>query len=413
MIVTRIEHLLKESIGLDAASIGSSAVLRAVEARIRSCRISDVEAYWELLSTSPAELQALVEAVIVPETWFFRDREAFAAAVRMVTTEWLPRRAEGTPLRLLSLPCSTGEEPYTLAMSLLDAGFRPGDFRIDGIDISRHSLEQAGKAIYGRNSFRGSDLGYRERYFTPAGTGWQLADKVCRTVRFAQGNLFELAAPDAAYDVIFCRNLLIYFDAADQRRAVGVLRRMLAPDGMIFVGHSEASLMMGEGFASAKMPLAFAFRGQEVRKSPPAVVGPVARKKISADPSRVPSYRKTRPAAPPKPAPSALAAHPPASIDEIHALADRGDIAGALAKGEAYLRKNTPTPAALHLLGVISEAGGDAARAIAYYKKALYLDPGHRDAIAHVALLLDRAGDINGARRMRERASRLGEVEAC
>lgn len=408
MIIERFERLLKRAMGLDAASIGSSAVLRAVETRARACDIADTDAYWEHVFNSAGELQALVEAVAVPETWFYRDREAFAAAVRLVTAEWLPRRKNGAPLKVLSLPCSTGEEPYTLAMSFLDAGFRSTDFQIDAIDISRQSLEVARKAIYGRNSFRGHDLAFRDRHFTQVSAGYRISEIVRHPVRFSQGNLFEVCGRDGGYDLLFCRNLLIYFDADDQRRAVGVLRRLLAPNGLVFVGHSEASLMLGEGFASARVPLAFAFRPEpQAGRTKAEVAWP----RLPARPTvqTTPPARRVRAARPVTASADIVVKAAAATLEGIRDLADRGDIKGALKLAKDYLRAGRPTPDALHLLGVISDAAGNPAAAIAYYRKALYLDPTHEETLAHVALLLERQGDRNGAQRMRDRANRVVE----
>src|ERR1700674_835338 len=154
MIYVEFENLLKRTIGLDAASIGSSAIKRAVQVRAAACNLKDPKAYWRFLCTSKAELQELVEAVIVPETWFFRDGEAFLAMARLAHEEWLPRHARA--LRLLSLPCSTGEEPYSMAMALLDGGFPVDRFRVDAVDVSTRALEHARHGIYGKNSFRGN-----------------------------------------------------------------------------------------------------------------------------------------------------------------------------------------------------------------------------------------------------------------
>src|SRR5690242_3881113 len=109
------ETLLKQTMGLDAASVGAAAIERAVRARVSAVGLNDMRVYWELVNTSRAELQALIEAVVVPETWFFRDREAFTVLARIAREEWLPTHGEGS-LRLLSVPCSSGEEPYSMAM---------------------------------------------------------------------------------------------------------------------------------------------------------------------------------------------------------------------------------------------------------------------------------------------------------
>ena len=410
MMFERFENLLKQAMGLDAASIGTSAVERAVQTRTRACGLADCDLYWAQVSTCRVELQALVEAVVVPETWFFRDRQAFAAMARLAVEEWLPMQAQGAVLRLLSLPCSTGEEPYTMAMALLDAGLPANAFRIDAIDISGPALEQAASAVYGRNSFRGNDLDYRDRHFTKAGSGYRLADAVRAPVRFRQGNLFEAAAGGETYDMVFCRNVLIYFDAHDQRRAVGVLRRLLTPSGILFVGHSEASLLLGEGFASAQIPLAFAFRKAAAtprRVKPAPVWQPKAIMAGPAPKAATPSPATTRKIAVP-----ASVRNIGVSLDEIRRAASRGDLTNAVKQGETYLRANEATPEALHLMGVISDAAGDLRAADAYYRKALYLDPEQDEVLTHLALLLEKQGEVEGARLTRDRARRLRERKA-
>ena len=102
--------------------------------------------------------------MVVTETWFFREKQPFAALVRLVIEEWLPAHPTGK-LRLLSVPCSSGEEPYSMAMALMDAGFLAARFEISAVDISSRALAFAQRAIYGRNSFRGADLEFRARHF--------------------------------------------------------------------------------------------------------------------------------------------------------------------------------------------------------------------------------------------------------
>ncbi|HSW13047.1 MAG TPA: protein-glutamate O-methyltransferase CheR, partial [Solimonas sp.] len=254
------EQLLKQAMGLDAASIGTAMVERAVQERQAALGLADARAYWDCLQGSAAELQELIETVVVSETWFFRDREAFAALARLGHEEWL-RRPEQEPQRLLSLPCSTGEEPYSMAMTLLDAGLPSAAFRIDAVDISARALARARRAIYGRNSFRGADLAFRERHFSEEPGGYQLGAAARTSVQLQQGNLL---APDflpgaALYDVIFCRNVLIYFDRATQDRAIAVLQRLLKDRGTLFVGPAETGLLLDHQFVSSKWPLAFAF----------------------------------------------------------------------------------------------------------------------------------------------------------
>ncbi|MBV8567624.1 MAG: tetratricopeptide repeat protein, partial [Methylobacteriaceae bacterium] len=380
MMFAEIEGLLKRTAGLDPASVSPSAIERAVKARLSACNLPDPRAYCERLQGSKAELQELIEALVVPETWFFRDREAFAAMVRTAVAEWLPGHAEGT-LQLLSLPCSTGEEPFSMAIALLDACFPQGRFRIHGIDISARALSRAAQATYGKNSFRGSDLDFRDRHFTATPAGYCLHDNVRRQVAFAQGNLFDPGfLPGAAlYDIIFCRNLLIYFDAIAQKHAIGVLTRLLGTNGVLLVGPSEAGLLSNNGFVSAGISRAFAFRKAVPSKAvqqrratgpkPARPAPPQARRRVS--PNRLPIGDGGAAHEPVRPAIDA------ASLDDIRRLADQGDLAEAARLCEECLRSGKASAETLHLLGLIREVSGRPAEAAECYRKTLYLDPDH------------------------------------
>ena len=404
MVAEKIETLLKQSMGLDAASIGSASIERAARVRSTACGTASLGDYWQRLTTSPVELQELIEAVVVPETWFFRDREAFVELARIACDAWLPNAAGAR--RILSLPCSTGEEPYSIAMALLDAGYPNDGFAIDAIDISERSLAHARSAIYGRNSFRGTDLAFCERHFQRASHGHRLNDAVRRTVRFEQGNIQSdgFLARAEPYDAIFCRNLLIYFDEATQAKAIAVLQRLLSPAGVLFVGPAEAGLLLNHGFVSAKVPLAFAFRRAQPAP-PPAVSAPPRR------PNAVGVEPKVRSS--PKPAQAidgATTAQSPASasaIDQAFALADQGRLMEAAALCETHLREHGPTAQAYYLLGLIGSADGRVYAADRCYRKALFLDKNHRDALTHLALLLEQQGDMDEAKLLRARAQRL------
>jgi chemotaxis protein methyltransferase WspC len=188
--MNRIEHLLRRRIGLDSQSIGSASIKRAVWLRMESLGLGRLEDYERLLEGSRAEWNQLVESVVVTETWFFRDPLVFAAFVRLVLEEWLPSHP-AAPLRLLSIPCASGEEPYSLVMALLDAGVPPDRIQIDAVDISARALARAERGVYGKNSFRGKDLTFCDRYFQPSKEGFVLEPAVRNCVRFFRGNLFS------------------------------------------------------------------------------------------------------------------------------------------------------------------------------------------------------------------------------
>jgi chemotaxis protein methyltransferase WspC len=409
----RFEQLLERTMGLMSASIGSSAVGRAVALRMSANGLLGEDAYWEFLQRSRAELQELIEAVVVPETWFFRDPQAFAAMGR-VGREKASKLGAARALRLLSLPCSTGEEAYTMAMALLNEGLSADNFRIDAIDISMRSLALARLGLYGRNSFRSQDLGFRDRYFELADRGYRIGDSARAPVDFGHGNILDpdFLAGSEPYDIIFCRNLLIYFDGSTQARAIGVLRRLLAHEGVLFAGHSETGLMPANGFVSARIPMAFAF-SVAVESPGGANRPPLAACARSASPSRPARPVLARPPAQPatrKREPSRQALAP--SISELRRLADSGLFEEAAKGCERHIRDCGPSAQALLLLALISDASGNSHDAARHYRRALYLEPDNSEALGHLALLLRSQGDQAGAQLLDDRMRRHVERRA-
>jgi chemotaxis protein methyltransferase WspC len=415
-MLMEFEMLLQRKIGLDAASIGAAAIERAVQVRLAACDIADPQAYLHHLRNSEAELQELVEAVVVPETWFFRHREAFATMTRMALDEWLPRHPDGV-LRLLSLPCSTGEEPYSMAMALLDSGFPASQFRIDAVDVSGRALAQARRAVYGRNAFRGAELGFRDRHFEAVANGHRLSEAVRRLVQFEQGSLFDSGLLPGAElsDIVFCRNVMIYFDGETQERALRVLMRLMTAKGMLFVGPSETGLLLRPDFVSVKARMAFAYRRASAvpATAKPEPAHPARRSATRPPPAPSPVARsKPRPPRPSEtpPPPVGVPAHGPAyGLEQARRLADQGRLAEAAQHCEDHIRTEASSAAVFYLLGVIREASEACAAAAEAYRKALYLDPNHYEALVHLALFHERQGDAAGARTLIERARRLAQ----
>jgi chemotaxis protein methyltransferase WspC len=386
--------------GLDAASIGASAVERAVQLRMEASNLPDLRAYIEFARASEAELQQLVETIVVPETWFWRDPQAFDLLSRWVSESWLPKNPRG-PLRLLSLPCSSGEEPYSMAMTLLEAGFPDGRLSIDAVDISERALALARRAVYGKNSFRGAELAFRDHHFDAIDGAWHLRESVRSLVRFQQSNLFarDFLPGAERYDAIFCRNVLIYFDRETQDHAVAVLERLLAAKGIVFVGPSETSLLLSHGFEAIKAPLAFAFQRRgtvSVAQRPAARVVALARVR--------PPIPRQSPASEPV---EFQATEQSNGFDEAEALADAGRSSEAEALCAARVKQFGPAARAFRLVAMIRAEAGDLDAAAANYRSALYLDPNDYDALIHLGLLLEKRGDATAASVMFQRARRI------
>ncbi|MEI7782000.1 MAG: protein-glutamate O-methyltransferase CheR, partial [Planctomycetota bacterium] len=245
------EELLRCWIGLDPSTIGSAAIQRAVRTRMTALGSDDVAAFTDLATRDPNERDQLVEEIVVAESWFFRDRQVFEFVQRFIgTLAALPGRQ---PVRILSAPCASGEEPYSVAMDLLDAGLVPAQFAIDAIDVSHASLARARQGCYSANAFRNADLSFRDRWFRSERGGSVLDEAVRGCVHFAWANLLEesfvadtLHSGRGPYDVIFCRNLLIYLTPAARARVEQSLSRLLKPDGVLVLGAAEPPIMKGD-----------------------------------------------------------------------------------------------------------------------------------------------------------------------
>ena len=415
----RFFRFLRERIGLDVDSVGAPMVERALRQRCVAVNAADLDDYWLHLQQSMDEQQSLIEAVIVPETWFFRYPESFTALASLAHKR-LAELAGARPLRLLSLPCSTGEEPYSLAMALLDAGIAPGAFLIEGMDISPSSVAKAGQAVYGRNAFRGRDLGFRERYFDALDEGHHLHERVRKQVSLQVGNVLDpaLASRDGLYDFVFCRNLLIYFDVPTQQRVFEVLKRLLHPQGVLFIGPAEGSLLARMGMRPLGIAQSFAYMRQEdggtALATPP--VQPARRMSPALATPGYPSASATLPRplrvlpVAGKPAPAREHKREEASelLASIARLANAGASEQARAECQRYLGLFAPSAQVYYWLGLLSDTEGDAQQALTHYRKALYLEPQHPEALVHLAALLAAQGDLAGARRLQERAARVG-----
>ena len=419
MLELQILAWIKQASGLD---ISSSTFAHAMKQRMKQAGIVDQEAYKCRLMASDEELTALLEHLVVPETWFFRDAAAFAAAVQFVGEHRISR---ARPIRILSIPSSTGEEPYSIAMAMLDAGFTSADCSIAAIDISQNALALAKAAVYQTRSFRTTDLSFRSRYFQETDQGYALSAQVRDMVSFGQGNLLALnanLAGEQAFDLIFCRNLLIYFDAPTQQQAIATLADMLADDGLLFTGYAETPVFCQRHFSAFVFPRAYALRkkavlhpSDELPKSPPS---PAAAPRLKTpglpvfEPNRAKAVVPATPAVaqPIRAKPShAKPAHADvaALLNEAEQLANKGDINAARTRLDQYL-KQVPDSAAAHFLyGLIHEQAATTALAEKYFRRAVYLEPKHYEALCHLALLVAQQGRIADADALKARAARI------
>lgn len=199
------------------------------------------------------ELSDIMDLLTTNETYFFRE----AFQLKAFTDEIVPaliaekeKRGERS-LRIWSAGCSSGEEPYTIAMLLLEMGYCKG-WRVEiiGTDISHRVLQQARKAVYGKSSFRATDETYIKRFFQQQDGSFRIADAVKELVTISHLNLFDQnrLALLGRMDIIFCRNVIIYFDQIAKKKLIETFNRMLREGGYLLLGHSESLMNISTAF---------------------------------------------------------------------------------------------------------------------------------------------------------------------
>ena len=406
------QTLLRRATGL---SVSKSVAERAVGQRMEQTGFADSEAYLQALT--PAEMTQLIELVVVPESWLFRDPQAFYATVELVQERW----ARGRATRILSIPCAGGEEPYSMAMALRDGGVPKQAFSIDAYDLSPGCIERAQAGIYGRNAFRAQDVAFRERYFTHvADDAYRIIDSLREQVTFRQGNLlqFDTTTYSRHYDVIFCRNLLIYFDKPTTRAAIQNLSALLADDGMLLAGYAEVPSFCQNGFTTLQFRQAFALKKETAAPTSPVLVAPLPalrtlrsvplaprRAAVAAPSSAAQAAPRTRPVCVPASSPAAQAD----LLAEARLLADRGQLREAGEKCHAHLAKVPEAAEAYFMLGIINELAGKMDLADDYWRRCIYLQPDHYEALCHLSLLAERNGNHTAAATLKARAARIYE----
>ncbi|MFA5206890.1 MAG: protein-glutamate O-methyltransferase CheR [Lentisphaeria bacterium] len=408
MDMTPVQRFLERHIGLDVAATGVDTVALAVERRLAVAGVADPAAYAVRLAADPAEAQALCEAVAVHESWFFRDEVPFRFLQQLVKDAAGARR----PLRLLSCPCARGEEPYSMVISLLAAGLAPEHVEVLAADLTGHVLTAARQGVYKDGVFRGEwAAGLARQYCRPIPGGFHEVLPVVRDrVRFARGNLLDpaFAAGEPPFDMVFCRNLLIYLTSAARQTVFTALERLLAPGGWLFVGHAEMGLALGARFLPGPEPAAFACRRPPAGGA--AGAGPAAAAPRPVVPAyRHPPVRPPVPAAPPPKPPAPLEAAAEAAA--VRELADQGDLVTAAARCQRWLQRQPGSAEAHYLMGVLHAARSQWTAAEAELTQAVALDGTHGDAMLHLAVILERRGERADAVRLRQRLRRQDDAQ--
>lgn len=251
-----IADLLKSRTGQELTESRLWRVPSALSAIFRERGISNVEALVCLLD-NPGEhrlANEVVEALLNNETYFFRDHAYFATLAHQVLPELARERAGAKRLSIWSAGCSTGQEVLSLAMMFAEQPARWAGWQIDilGTDISSKAIATARAGLYTQFEIqRGISVAQMLNFFAESSGGWQANDKIRSLTRFQQHNVLDAAPSPARFDLVLCRNVLLYFDVVTRQRVFDRLSGALAPDGWLMLGAGETVVGQTERFEPA------------------------------------------------------------------------------------------------------------------------------------------------------------------
>lgn len=448
------QDLVRRRSGLQLETMAESSLMLAVQKRMAATQADLPSAYYTRVLGDDAEFDELVSLLTINETYFYREPKQLALLTEQILPSLLAKGA-ALPLRILSAGCSTGEEPYSIAMAILEK-FGESANRMVSIaagDIDQHALRRARHAHYLEYSFRATPAAVRERYFTPLpGGGSRLHEPVRAMVEFHALNLLASQFPPALadFDVIFFRNVSIYFDASTRERILRTLHAAMRATGYLVLGTAETLANDLGVFQLREAGGSFYFvKGAAAANSPPTVaplikphlnlVSKLASRTVPRPQLAVPSVAAVRPAPPPQQAaataPSSVLEISSVSIEQIEAVraqlrarqysealarlaslrtAAADDLELSLLESYALLQSRRFAEAArlaqqvlerdnwsvdaMMLLGFISKWQDDSAAAIGHFKTAVYTRPDCWPAHYYLGGLL-QASDAAKARR--------------
>lgn len=390
-LINTVSQMFLDKLGLKTDAFNEAAWQKIILERMRWIGTDDEKSYQDLLFGSEIEFFSLLELVIVSETWFFREEASIDYAV-----DFIKERIQRKIVRVIDIPCCTGEEAYSLAIALIKKGVSYEKVKIDAIDVSRESIERAQVGIYGSNSFRSKEKAMesiKSTYFNQKGKTFVVNDHVKQYIQFHVGNILDQQFMQSLgkYDIVFCRNLFIYLDFSAQAKALQIFKSMLLPNGLLFCGATEFEILRRHGWEVANL-LSFC----SFTPPPPKQINDLKMDHF-IDANKLESLISV-------PFNTIQKRH----LEEASKLANQGMYDEALKKCQKYISGDGRTDSeAYFLMGVIEHACQHIDIAENCFLKTIYLKPNHMEALTYLALLAEQRGDLKHAELYRQRLERM------
>lgn len=425
----------------------------SVRSRMEAAGLDAFSDYYQRLALSPgddSEFKALMDLFTIKETAFFRHHEQFKVLREFCLPRLMAARSQQKTLRIWSAGCSFGEEPYSIAMAIRDriSSASNWDVRIWATDISQEALESAKRGVYQERSLRGVDARYLKRYFSARQDCFSVCTEIRQMVTFDYFNLAaDYSVPPLGHfwDIIFCRNVIIYLSKEHIKQVLNKFHGSLADDGYLFPGYSEILRYHSDDFVSVEVHGTFVYRKRRPDDGPVMRVKGPTSKSITWQPSKQKSAGEPRhPGAvhsdrikkkvkreeesrlnvDPSPNrrhqsqkeekidPTPDLETPLDSIELAKRMAEQGQTQRAIELLRDVLERSSLNVSALNALAVIWQNLEDADRCIQYFKKSLYLESDQPMVYLHLADAYRTKGKIKEARREYANVIRLLETDS-
>lgn len=404
----RLKRELIDSTGLAFYAERDSLLTEVIEARLAELGLRNCSAYAKFLTEGgegAEEMELLIGQLTIGETYFFRNKEQFAAIRDIILPDILERKRTTKELRVWSAGCSTGAEPYSLAILLADemasqiAGWKVS---IYASDLNRSFLTQAAAGKYRSWALRATSEKIKRECFSNQGLTWTLHPRYRAWVSLHHVNLSHGQFPTpwpagTQLDLILCRNVMIYFAPDGARRLIGQIHGFLEEGGWLLVGGAESNIENYRAFHSVQADGARLFQK--------AAMPPTRLEAAPEDP------RVAGVAAPVPAAEACTILRAQAGAEGLREMADRGDWRGAAEYGERMLERDRLNPTTHFYQALIFENLGILNEAARFLRQAIYLDRNFALAHYHMGLALERDCHVKAASRSFENVLRvLGDV---
>lgn len=387
----RVIEMCIAELGLENQVMSSNEWQKIISNHMEQIGLANYEVYYQSLKDSASCFQELLERVVIPETWFMREQEGLAY-IPYYFSRLIKDANSAIPFfSVLSLPCSSGEEPYSISMLLHDAGFSGIQYKIDAVDVSSTGIRTANHGVYGSNSFRNSVETFKHAHFDSEGEKLRVKNIFRKNVTFSCENVLRSKQWKAKglYDVIVCRNFFLYLNSIAQKELAEDFKQILKPQGILIVGSSELQIFKSLGFetfgnlknCAMKLKVTLPHVNNSIHQPVNKIVS--VTKKIQNQQRK---WEKV--------------------FSQAKLAANQGCLQQALAYCREYLLYNAQDPEVYYLMGLIHHADEKLQEAKDFFRKALYLDPNHYDTLMYMALLEEMIGENTQATALRKRAEK-------